>query len=404
MTLCAGVHPGRTMSVMLDVGTNNKNLLEDELYMGNRFPRVRGKEYDEFVDKFIQAVKKRFPSAVLHFEDFGVTTARPILERYKNQLACFNDDIEGTGAVVMASMSAALKITNRNLLDSEIVIYGAGSAGLGIADQIVNHMVAQGGITPEEARRKIHCMDRRGLIKDDMHAESNKAQQLYADPASEWEGVDTTCLLDVVRKVKPTTLIGCSTQAGAFTEDIIKEMYKYNNRPIVFPLSNPTRLHEAVPVDVMKWTDNNALIATGSPFKPVDGYVISENNNCFTFPGIGLGAVLSRASVISDTMIAAAVEELASGSPAIENPKAGLLAPVEVIDETSAKVATAVILQALKEGVARIETEESPSGGFVKVPRDFEGCLAWVKGQMWRPVYRPLIKVEHVDSIHTHQY
>lgn len=404
MTLCAGVHPGRTMSVMLDVGTNNKNLLEDELYMGNRFPRVRGKEYDEFVDKFIQAVKKRFPSAVLHFEDFGVTTARPILERYKNQLACFNDDIEGTGAVVMASMSAALKITNRNLLDSEIVIYGAGSAGLGIADQIVNHMVTQGGITPEEARRKIHCMDRRGLIKDDMHAESNKAQQLCADPASEWEGVDTTCLLDVVRKVKPTTLIGCSTQAGAFTEDIIKEMYKYNNRPIVFPLSNPTRLHEAVPVDVMKWTDNNALIATGSPFKPVDGYVISENNNCFTFPGIGLGAVLSRASVISDTMIAAAVEELASGSPAIENPKAGLLAPVEVIDETSAKVATAVILQALKEGVARIETEESPSGGFVKVPRDFEGCLAWVKGQMWRPVYRPLIKVEHVDSIHTHQY
>ncbi|CDK29890.1 unnamed protein product [Kuraishia capsulata CBS 1993] len=403
MTLCGGIHPGRVLPVMLDVGTNNKSLLNDDLYMGNKFPRVRGEKYDQFMDRFIQALKKQFPSAVLHFEDFGVTTARPVLNRYRDQLACFNDDIQGTGAVVMASMSAALKLTDRDLLDSKIVIYGAGSAGLGIADQIVNHMCTK-GLTREEARAKIHCMDRNGLILDSMTLETaSEAQLSYADKAADWEGVDTHSLLEVVRKVKPTALVGCSTRAGAFTEEIIREMHKHNDRPIVFPLSNPTRLHEAVPADIMKWTDNQALIATGSPFKPVDGYVISENNNCFSFPGIGLGAVLSRATVISDTMISAAVDELASSSPALKDPKAGLLAPVEVIDETSAKVATAVILQALKEGVARIESEERPDGGFVEVPREFNECLKWVKSQMWRPVYRPMVKVEHRAEIHTYQ-
>ncbi|KAG7878629.1 hypothetical protein KL905_004029 [Ogataea polymorpha] len=403
MTLCAGVHPGRVMSVVLDVGTDNERLLNDDLYMGNRFKRVRGEEYDKFVDKFIQAVKKRFPSAVLHFEDFGVTTARPILEKYRKELPCFNDDIQGTGAVVMASMTAALKVSQRNLLDSQVIIYGAGSAGLGVADQIVNHMVIHGS-TPEDARARIHCMDKRGLILDSMHSTSTPAQQKYADPADEWEGVNTRSLVEVVRKIKPTVLVGCSTQASAFNEEVIKEMYKHNPRPIIFPLSNPTRLHECTPEDALKWTDYNAMVATGSPFPPVNGYVISENNNCFTFPGIGLGAVLSRATTISDSMISAAVDQLADGSPAKHNAKAGLLAPLEVIDETSAKVATAVILRALEEGVARVEDEESPDGGKVTVPRQFEECLAWVKSQMWKPVYRPMIKVEHVDSIHTHQY
>ncbi|ODV83079.1 hypothetical protein CANARDRAFT_30306 [[Candida] arabinofermentans NRRL YB-2248] len=403
MTLCAGIHPGRIMSVVLDAGTNNERLLKDELYMGNRFPRIRGEEYDLFMDKFIQCLKKRFPSAVLHFEDFGVSTARPTLQKYRSQLPCFNDDIQGTGAVVMASMTAALKITNRNLLDSEIIVYGAGSAGLGIADQIVNHMVTHGS-TVENARSKIHVMDRRGLIMDNMHDSSSEAQQLYADNHKDWVDIDTKSLVSIVEKIKPTVLVGCSTQASAFNEQVIKTMYKYNSKPIIFPLSNPTRLHECTPEDAMKWTDNNALIATGSPFKPVDGHIISENNNCFTFPGIGLGAVLSRASVISDTMISAGVDQLASDSPAFKNYKNGLLAPLEVIDETSAKVATAIILQALKEGVAKVEEEESPDGGMVSVPRDFNECLQWVKSQMWKPMYRPMIKVEHVDSIHTHQY
>lgn len=404
MTLCGGIHPGRVIPVCLDVGTNNKKLLKDDLYMGNRFERVRGEQYDAFVEKFMQVLKKRFPSATLHFEDFGVTTGRPLLQRYRSQYACFNDDIQGTGAVVMASMIAALKHTKRELLDSEIVIYGAGSAGLGIADQIVNHMVTH-GLTPEQARAKIHTMDVRGLILDNMKDTSTRDQHLYSDPASEWEGIDTKSLFEVVKKVKPTCLIGCSTQAGAFTKRVVQEMYKHNPRPIIFPLSNPTRLHEAVPEDLMEWTNYDAMVATGSPFKPVNGWVISENNNCFTFPGIGLGSVLSRAKVISDKMISAAVDQLADLSPLDKDPKAGLLPPLEVINDTSAKVAAAVILQALEEGNARIEDEVQPGKDeYVKVPRDFDECVAWVKSQMWMPEYRPLIKVEHSHEIHTHQY
>lgn len=182
-------------------------------------------------------------------------------------------------------------------------------------------------------------------------------------------------------------------------------MYKHNPRPIVFPLSNPTRLHEAVPEDLMKWTDYNAMVATGSPFKPVDGWVISENNNCFTFPGIGLGSVLSRAKTISDTMISAAVDQLAELSPLDKDPKAGLLPPLEVINDTSAKVAAAVILQALEEGNARIESEVHPEKDeYVQVPRDFDQCVEWVSKQMWKPEYRPLVKVTHDDHIHTHQF
>lgn len=405
MTLCGGIHPGRVMPVCLDVGTNNKKLARDELYMGNRFARIRGKQYDYLIEKFIQSIKKRFPNAVLHFEDFGVKNARRILDKYRNELACFNDDIQGTGAVVMASLIAALKHTKRDLKDITVLVYGAGSAGLGIADQIVNHMVTH-GLSKEEARTKIYLMDRRGLILSSMESGSTQAQHVYAKSDEEWSDVNCKSLLDVVSRVKPTCLIGCSTQAGAFNKSIVQEMYKHNPRPIIFPLSNPTRLHEAVPEDLLNWTDNNALVATGSPFPPVNGYRISENNNCFSFPGIGLGAVLSRAKVISDTMISAAVDQLAALSPLEEgNSKPGLLPPLEVIQDTSSKVATAVILQALKEGSARIEEEDVPgeTGKKVKVPRDFDQCLAWVKNQMWEPRYRPMIKVDHDPTFHSHQ-
>jgi len=401
MTLCGGIHPGRVLPIVLDVGTNNEQLLNDDLYMGNKFPRVRGDEYWNFVDKFITAVKTRFPSAVLHYEDFGVTTGRDMLYKYREDLPSFNDDIQGTGAVVMASITAGLQFTNKNLLDTQVLIYGAGSAGLGIADQIVNHMVSHGA-TKEQARAQIHTMDRRGLILQSFD-DSTPTQKLYAEPDAEWEGINTKNLVEVIEKVKPTVLVGCSTQAGAFTEEVIKTMYKHNPQPMVFPLSNPTRLHEAFPVDIMKWTDNNALIATGSPFQPVDGFAISENNNCFTFPGIGLGAVLSRCTTISDKMVSAAVDQLASLSPKMENPKNGLLPKLEEIDEVSAKVATAVILQSLKEGTARVESEEKPNGGFVQVPREFNQCLKWVQSQMWKPIYRPLVKVDHVPEIHTFQ-
>ncbi|CCE64189.1 hypothetical protein TPHA_0G03490 [Tetrapisispora phaffii CBS 4417] len=406
MTLCGGIHPGRVLPVCLDVGTNNKRLARDELYMGNRFSRIRGKQYDEFVEKFIQAVKKRFPSAILHFEDFGVTNARRLLNRYKNELPCFNDDIQGTGAVVMASLIAALRHTNRTLDASKILIFGAGSAGLGIADQIVNNLVAD-GMSKEVARSKIYLMDRRGLILKSMEDVSSPSQYLFAKDDELASSFDSESLQEVISMVKPTCLIGCSTQAGAFNKVVIKEMYKHNPRPIIFPLSNPTRLHEAVPEDLLKWTDFNALVATGSPFPPVEGYRISENNNCFSFPGIGLGAVLSRATVISDKMIAAAVHQLASLSPLKDgDSRPGLLPSMTEINDTSSRVATAVILQAIEEGVARIENETIPGSKHeekVNVPRDFDGCLEWVREQMWKPEYKPMVKVVHDPTIHTHQ-
>lgn len=402
MTLCAGIHPGRVLPVVLDVGTNNKDLQNDELYMGHKSPRVRGEKYWNFIDKFITAVKNRFPNAVLHYEDFGVSTGRDMLAKYREQLPSFNDDIQGTGAVVMASITAALKFSKRDLLDTKVLIFGAGSAGLGVADQIVNHMRSH-GCSEEDACSKITIMDRRGVVLKSFE-DSTEGQKRYADDDAKWEGIDTQKLQTVVAQVKPTVLVGCSTQPGAFTEAVIKEMYKHNPQPIVFPLSNPTRLHEAFPVDIMRWTDNKALIATGSPFNPVDGYYISENNNCFTFPGIGLGAVLSRCNTITDTMISAAVDQLASMSPKMSDPKNGLLPPLEEIDEVSSYVATAVILQSLKEGTARVENEHRPDGGKVEVPRDFKQCLKWVQSQMWKPIYRPLVKVQHVPEIHTHQY
>lgn len=405
MTLCGGIHPGRVLPVVLDVGTNNKKLARDELYLGNRFSRIRGQQYDQFVEKFITAVKKLYPHAVLHFEDFGVKNARRILEKYRREVPCFNDDIQGTGAVVMASLIAALKHTHRELKDTKVIVFGAGSAGLGIADQIVSHMVTR-GVPIEEARSKIYLMDRRGLILQSYKEGSTAQQHVYAKPDKDWVGVDTKSLFEIVSNVKPTCLVGCSTKAGAFTKEIIQEMYKHNPRPIVFPLSNPTRLHEAVPEDLMKWTNNDALVATGSPFEPVNGYRISQNNNCYSFPGIGLGAVLSRASCISDRMISAAVDELASLSNLREGDStAGLLPGLEVITHTSSRIAAAVILEALDEGVATVENELDPAnpGQNVKVPRDFEACIEWVKNQMWEPIYRPLVKVKYDPKVHTNQ-
>ncbi|CCE62567.1 hypothetical protein TPHA_0C04170 [Tetrapisispora phaffii CBS 4417] len=397
MTLCGGIHPGRVLPVCLDVGTNNQELLNNDLYTGNRFPRVRGEAYDKLVDAFITGVKKQFPNAILHFEDFGVKNARRLLEKYRNKVPCFNDDIQGTGAVVTASLIAALKHTNRDLKKSKILIYGAGSAGIGIADQIASHMVTH-GLSLQEARSNIYLINRKGLILESNVATSSPAQHVYAKPDQDWEGVDTASLQNLIKHIQPTCLVGCSTKAGAFTKECIQEMHKHNSRPIVFPLSNPTRLHEAVPEDVMKWTNNEALVATGSPFKPVNGYRISENNNCFSFPGIGLGSMLAKASIISDKMISAAVDELASLSPLEENnSKPGLLPPLEVITETSARVATAVLLQALEEGTARVEENDT------KIPRDFDECLEWVKESMWQPIYRPMTKVNYDPSIHTQQ-
>lgn len=397
MTLCAGIHPSRVIPIVLDTGTDRQTLLDDPLYLGNKFNRVRGEKYDEFIDNFVNSVKTLFPNAVLHFEDFGVKNAHRILDKYREQLACFNDDIQGTGAVTLSAITAALKSLKEEITACRILIFGAGSAGMGIAEQITDHLLTK-GLTLEEAAKNIWLVDRDGLLSEKSKVFS-PAQKVYLVSEEDAEGFDNKYLKEIIGKFKPHVLIGCSTKAGAFTEECIREMNKHVERPIIFPLSNPTRLHEAVPSDVLAWTDGQALIATGSPFPPVAGRIISENNNCFTFPGIGLGAVLSRATHITKNMLAACVESLSSQSPILTDPQGGLLPDIRNIRDISAHVATSVISQAVKDGVARVENEKIPETDInVVIPKSYNERLAWVKSQMWTPSYRPLNKVDLAEE------
>ncbi|KAK9369347.1 malate dehydrogenase [Lipomyces kononenkoae] len=387
MTLCAGVHPSRCIPVALDVGTDNERLLGDQLYLGNRHGRVRGERYDKFVDDFVQCVKKLYPRAVLHFEDFGLPNARRLLETYRPQLACFNDDVQGTGAVTLAALTAAVRVAGLDFRDLRIVIFGAGTAGTGIADQLRDFLDTQ-GISKQHVIDHIWLVDKPGLLLESMYDHLTPAQRPYAAADKYWQGIDTKSLAEIVKKVQPHVLIGCSTKPKAFNEPVLREMAKHVERPIVFPLSNPTRLHEATPEEIFKYTDGRALVATGSPFPPVDGKEIAENNNCFVYPGIGMGSILSRASKVTETMIAAAVKELAAMAPSETDPDGALLPDVAGIREISAKIVSAVVLQALEEGTARVEEIEG-----IKVPRERGECLEWVKEQMWKPEYRPLRKV-----------
>lgn len=396
MTLCAGIHPSRVIPIVLDVGTNRKTLQEDPLYLGNRFSRVRGEKYDEFIENFVQSIKTSFPNAVLHFEDFGVKNAHRILDKYSDELACFNDDIQGTGAVTLSAITSALKTIKHKITDCRILIYGAGSAGMGIAEQITDHLLTK-GLTEEEARKQIWLIDRDGLLTARSQNVSD-IQKAFVVSEEDSQGFDTTSLKEIIARFKPHVLVGCSTQAGAFTEESVKEMTKHAPRPIILPLSNPTRLHEAVPADLIKWTHGQVLVATGSPFAPVNGRVISENNNCFTFPGIGLGAVLSRSTRITKNMIAACVDSLASQSPILTDPQGGLLPDIISIREISANVAASVVKQAIKDGVAQVENEKMPGTDInVKVPESYNERLAWVKSQMWTPSYRELNLIEEEE-------
>lgn len=394
MTACAGIHPDRVIPVVLDCGTNNRKMLDDPLYLGNRHERVQGEEYDNFVGRFIKAVRKRYPYAVIHFEDFGARNAYRLLQKYQDKVPCFNDDIQGTGAVTMATIKGALHATNGSLKETKILIFGAGSAGMGIASQIVDNLVASENMTVEQAREHIHLMDVHGLITTDLDESMvTDPQRPFIHPHEKFNNIDTSDLKQVVSAVKPSVLIGCSTQAGAFTEEVVKEMASHVERPVILPLSNPTRLHEAVPKDLMEWTEGKALVATGSPFPSVNGRRIAENNNMYIFPGIGLGAVLARTSRITKTQIAAAIEELASQSPILADSENPLLPDISRIHEISARIATAVVLQAQKEGYATVEKHESyASDDLIKIPTTYDGCLEWVKSQMWKPEYRRLLK------------
>ena len=381
-TLCAGIHPSRTLPVVLDCGTNNQDFLKDELYLGLRKPRARGQRYDEFVDRFVRACRRIYPRAYIHFEDFGLQNARRILDRWQPKIACFNDDVQGTGCVTLAAVMAALHVSNVSMADVRIIVFGSGTAGTGIADQICDAIAVDTHKNKDEARKQIWCIDKPGVLTKS--CELTSAQLPYARDDEEWQGKNYTDLRSIIAEVKPHILIGTSTKPGAFTEEAVREMARHVDRPIIFPLSNPTKLHEAKPEDLFKWTNGKVLCATGSPFAPVEyegkTYEIGECNNSECFPGIGLGAVLCRPRLLPPQLLVAATKALASMAPALKDPAAALLPDVTDVRVVSVKIAKAVIQTAVKEGL----NEEKD------IPSDDEELEAWIEDQMWEPRYRPL--------------
>lgn len=384
-TICAGLHPDRTLPVVLDTGTDNEGLLNDELYLGHRIKRVRGEPYTDFVDRFVRTAKKLFPKAYIHFEDFGLTNARTLLDRYRNETAVFNDDIQGTGCVTLAAIMAGLHINKVKMEELRVVIFGAGTAGCGIAEQIQAAIATEAGKSKDDVVNQIWCVDKPGLLLESMGDSLSIAQKPYARPSSEgWEDKDHKSLQAIIASVKPHVLIGTSTKPGAFTKEVVQEMAQHVERPLIFPLSNPTRLHEAKPQDLAEWSEGRALVATGSPFPPVQyggkEIEVAECNNSVCFPGIGLGAVLSRAKLVTDKMLVSAVTALAKEAPALKDPDQGALVPdVEDARRVSVKIAMAVIRCAVDDGLAQVEE--------IPVHND-EELQEWVQAQMWDPVYR----------------
>ena len=377
----AGIHPRRVIPVVLDVGTDNQALLTDPMYLGNRHARVRGKQYDEFIDAYVQTAHRMFPNALLHWEDFGVDNARRILDRYAGDICTFNDDMQGTAAVALAAAVAAVRAAQSRMRDQRVVILGPGTAGVGIADFLREAMVRD-GLSAEEAARRIWLVGRRGLVTDSMGKDLRDFQLPYARPADEVAGWSPGGFPDLgatVAQVKPTMLIGTSTQAGAFTEGIVREMARHVDRPIIFPLSNPTARIEALPADLLAWTDGRALVATGSPFAPVPHggvtHSIAQANNALVFPGLGLGVTVARAERISQGMIQACADAVASLVD-VHAPGASLLPSVSDLRRVSAIVGVAVAIAADAEGLAQVELTNP---------------VQQVHEAMWQPVY-PVIE------------
>ena len=376
----AGLHPRWVIPVVLDMGTDNLRLLNDEMYIGNRHARVRDQRYDDLIDAYVTAASKLFPHAMLHWEDFGAGNARRILNKYASDVCTFNDDMQGTAAVVLAAAFAAAKATGSRMRDQRVVIHGAGTAGIGVADMMREVMISD-GLSEQEATGKFWTVDRRGLLTDDSAA-LRDFQEPYARPAAEvasWSRQQDgpIGLADVVANAKPTMLIGTSTQSGAFTEGIVRQMASTVDRPVIMPLSNPTSKAEAVPEDLIRWTDGRALVATGSPFLPVSyggrTYTIAQANNALVFPGLGLGVAVVRARRGDDAMIAAAADAVAALADTT-GPAGALLPPVTDLRTVSAAVAIAVAQAADEHGLA-----EQPLTNPVKQ----------IHQAMWRPEYPP---------------
>ncbi|WP_148253262.1 NAD-dependent malic enzyme [Aidingimonas lacisalsi] len=353
-TACGGISPAYTLPIMLDVGTNNQALLDDPMYMGWRHERVSQDEYDAFLAEFIAAVKRRWPHVLLQFEDFAQGNAMPLLERYRDELCCFNDDIQGTAAVCVGTLLAACKAKGEKVSDQRIAFVGAGSAGCGIAEQIVVAMQEE-GLSEVQARARIFMVDRHGLLTRDMAGLYDFQARLAHDPAS-LDGWGDRGLLDVVQQARPTVLVGVSGQRGLFGQEVINALHAGCEQPLVMPLSNPTSRVEATPDEVLAWTEGKALVATGSPFKPVvlkgETYPIAQCNNAYIFPGIGLGVVAARASRVTDRMLMAASNALAKSAPIVQHGEGALLPALSDIREISKSIAFDVAKQAQDDGVA----------------------------------------------------
>ncbi|KJC50668.1 malate dehydrogenase [Bradyrhizobium sp. LTSP885] len=381
-TGCGGLHPATTLPILLDVGTDNPDCLADPLYIGWRNERVRGQAYDDFIEAFVSAVVKRWPRVLLQWEDFAKNNATRMLERYRDRLLTFNDDVQGTAAVATGALLSAINVTGVPLTEQRVAVLGAGSAGCGIAG-LIRAAMRDAGLSESEAATRFFMVDRDGLLVEGMTGLAPfqvpflQNKQALAD----WKlgHPDKIGLLDVVRNARPTVLIGVSGQAGAFSEPIVRAMAECNKRPVIFPLSNPTSREEATPADIEAWTEGRALIGVGSPFPPIvrDGvrFKVDQTNNSYIFPGVGLGALAVGAGRISDGMFMAAAKALASSSPARNNPKHNLLPPVSALREVALTVALAVALQAHKE---RLVSD-------VPIDQIEQRILA----RMWTPRYVP---------------
>jgi malate dehydrogenase (oxaloacetate-decarboxylating) len=382
-TACGGIHPATTLPILLDVGTNNEERLHDPLYIGWRHERISGKEYDAFIDAFVSVVIRKFPGVLLQWEDFAQAHAGAILERYRNRLCTFNDDIQGTAAVTTGTLLAAVASTGKRLRDQHVAILGAGSAGCGIGEQLVAAMVEE-GLPERDARARFFLIDRPGLLHDGLSG-LQPFQQRFAQPKDRVAGWrsgsgESISRLDVMRNARPSILIGATGHAGTFSEAIIRTMAELTDRPIIFPLSNPTSRAEATPADVIAWTDGRALVATGSPFDEVSyggrRFPIPQCNNSYIFPGLGLGAIASGAARVSDGMFMAAARALADCSPARHDPAAPLLPPLAESRSVSRTIALAVAASAVREGLARNARA-----------LDLEQLI---DAKMWHPRYLPM--------------
>ncbi|HDV5710470.1 TPA: NAD-dependent malic enzyme [Legionella pneumophila] len=383
-TSCGGIHPSNTLPIILDVGTNNKERLDDPEYIGWRHARISGKDYDDFVDQFVQSIKRHMPHVLLQFEDFAQQHAYPLLERYKDQLCTFNDDIQGTASVAVAAILAATRVTNTPLKEHRVALLGAGSAGCGISEQLVHAMMNQ-GLSEEEARSRFYLVDRYGLLHDEMTdlLPFQKGFVRSSTSLQNWklEKKGEITLTDVINNAQPTILLGVSGQPNQFKETMIKTMLSYCERPIIFPLSNPTSRAEAIPQDLLNWTAGKALIATGSPFEPVaiNGHKIeiAQCNNSYIFPGVGLGVVAGQAKRVTDLMMMAAAVALSELAPAIRTGEGRLLPELNSIREVSQHIARAVILQGIKEGhIGPMNDNEIDDS---------------IKRTMWTPQYEPYV-------------